>query len=286
MPSDDLQLDPGTDDKSPEGTPGNGADPAAATGLTMAEAAELINQSNAPLRESIAELNVAIGKIQTQAPAGPPQDAPGVTEEDFVTRFTNDPEGTVGGMISGQLKTVAPILGNIINSGTGAFVGLEAQQIDADFGEGAWAKYIDKPLSVILDTYKQSNVAALSDRNTITREVNGLKGQLLNELVEHRDAAKKTYTEGTEDAKKTLLEEVMTGVRTNLTGGIRRIEGGGEEVTEAVKGYLEERQRAIGGSESPKEWLARTDYGTPGQATTVEDYEAHQEKLKAAEGGK
>lgn len=281
MPTDDLHLEkPGEGGEGdPKGTDGNGKDPAGNAGLTMAEAAELITQANAPLLEKVAELTASMGRMNQPTPKDPVVTP--VEPADFLTRFSEDPEGAIDARIASQFQTVAPVIGNIINSGTGAFVGLEAQQVDQEFGEGAWAKYIDKPLTVILDSYKQSNAAALSDRGTITREVNGLKGQLLNELVEHRDTSKQKATEAGEASQKDLLETVMAGVRTNLTGGIRSNQTVGEEVTEELKGYLAERQAAIGGDESGKDWLQRTDYGN-----TIEEYVAHQKKLETAAGGK
>jgi hypothetical protein len=173
------------------------------------------------------------------------------------------------------------MIGNLMNSGASAFVGLEAQAVDQEFGAGAWAKMFDKPMQTIVDSYRTNNATALADRNTITREVNGLKGQLINELIEFRDGARKLTDEQTDANRKALTESVLEDVtqRTNMTGGIRRQESGAEEITEAVKGYVEERQRAIGGDETAKTFMERTDYGN-----SIEEYTAHQEKLKAAGG--
>jgi hypothetical protein len=98
---------------------------------------------------------------------------------------------------------------------------------------------------------------------------------------------KTNSTKLTEEQKTKQQKELAEGIlkdvtqRTNLTGGIRRIESGAEEITEQVKGYVAERQRAIGGSEDPKAFLERTDYGN-----SWEDFQAHQKKMKAKGDGK
>jgi hypothetical protein len=266
--------------------PGNGTDPNAADPLTLESAAALITASQAPLLKRLEELGETTAQVvqsmnQTRTPANQPE--PNTQDqEDFLTQFGVDPEAAVNAAVSKQLGTLAPLIGNLMNSGTSAFVGLEAQQIDAEFGAGAWNKLFDKPLAVILDGYRQNNAMALSDRNVITNEVNGLKGKLFNELVTFRTEAQKTNADTVDANRKELTDGIVADVtqRTNLTGGLRRIEGMGEEVTEELKQYLAERVAATGEKIEPKEWLARTDYGN-----SIEEYNAHQEKLKAAEKG-
>jgi hypothetical protein len=274
---------------TPDPDPGaNGGDPDPNTGITMQGAAELIVQAQAPLLEKINELGEATAKLAANA-ANPQNTAPALVptnDEDFLTQFGVDPEKAVDAKVAAgiqaQLGTIAPLIGNLMNSGTSAFVGLEAQQVDAEFGAGAWAKLFDKPMNTIIDSYRTNNATALADRNTITREVNGLKGQLINELVEFRNSSTKATTDNVAAQRKELADSIVEDVtqRTNMTGGIRRQEGGALEITENVKGYVEERQRAIGGNEDAKTFLERTDYGN-----SIEEYNAHQEKLKAAAGG-
>lgn len=267
---------------SPNPNP-NGGDPNP-TALTMEGAAELITQSQAPLLERIEELSGSVAKLAQNAtnPQPPNQGGPDPDDPDFMTQLTTDPQKAIQGLLRQEMGTIAPVLGNLMNSGASAFVGMEAQQIDQEFGAGAWDKLFAKPMDTILEAYRTNNAVALADRNTITREVNMLKGQVVNELIKHRDEFQKLSTEEQEAANKAITDQVVETVaqRTNLTGGIRRTESGAEEVTEEVKGYLEERTRAIGGNEDAKEFLQRTNYGN-----TWEDYQEHQKKMKAAEGG-
>ena len=118
---------------------------------------------------------------------------------------------------------------------------------------------------------------ALSDRNVIINEVNGLKGKLFNELVTYREESVKKAETDAEGKHKTLVEGIVTevGQRTNLSGGLRKTGGAELEVTDALRGYLAERTAAIGGdAEKPEDWLKRNDYGN-----SYKDYVKHQEKM-------
>ena len=273
--------DPSPDPKA------NGNDPTP-SGLTMEAAAELITQAQAPLYAKLEEQGTQMAKViaelsqQNKAPAG------GATlnqvTEDFLTQFGTDPEAAVDTVVNKRLATLAPLIGNLMNSGTSAFVGLEAQQIDGEFGPGAFNKLFDKPLNVILDSYRANNAMAHSDRNVITNEVNGLKGKLFNELVEYREESRKKATESNEGQRKDLVDGIVSDVtqRTNMTGGLRRIQDGSLEVTDDLKGYLAERTRAIGGDPiDPKVWLEENDYGN-----TYEDFLKNEKKLAAKKGDK
>ncbi len=280
MPPDDNLFPEGS---PPAEEPKTGGDPPngspTPTPLTVEAATEMI----APLVQRLEELgqtNAALAaKFQQAAPAPPAADPPPVNGDDFLTQLSTDPRGAIAEVVRSEFKGISPLISTLINSGSSAFTGLEAEQIDRDFGPGAWDKFFDKPMGQLLDAHRQNNPAALADRNVINREVNGLKGALLDDLVEFRDEARKTATERGEADTKTLVDAVSGQVRTNMTGGIRRVDTGIEEVTEDLKGYLAERERAIGEKNDPKAWLEKTDYGN-----TIEDFQAHQEKLKKAAG--
>jgi hypothetical protein len=290
MPPDDNPLagtaPAGTPEGSSPGTgSGNGTDPQGDTPLSLAAAAELITQSLAPMTSRLEELGAANAALAQRLESGPPAvgDPPPQATVDFLTQFSEDPEKAIDTRIGQGLQGIVPLAQSLINSTVSNFVTRETADIDREFGEGAWDKFFDKPLAVIMDSYRKTNTAALADNAVITREVDGLKGRMFNELVNYRDESQKKAAEAGSEKVKTLVDEVTGKVvqQTNLTGGIRRIEGSGEEITEGVKGYVAERIAAIGGNETPKDFLARTDYGN-----TLEDFLAHQEKMKAAEGGK
>jgi hypothetical protein len=285
MPDDNLfpeKTGAGTGGETPPGDPpANGGDPAAGeTPVTMAAAAELITQAISPLADRLEELGRTNAQLaqnlqtpQGNQAGGDPSPAP----EDFLTRFSNDPEGAVRSVVGGEFQSVVPLVSSLINSTVSNFVSKESSDIDREFGAGAWDKFFEKPLGVLVDSYRKSNAPALADHNTIRREVDGLKGRQFDALVAFRDDSRKTATEKKEGGQKELVDEVLKGVQTNLTGGIRRISTEGEEVTEELKGYLAERSAAIGENIDPKAWLAQTNYGN-----TLEDYQAHQKVLEKA----
>ena len=288
MPDDNL-FPEGT--QTPEGdageaTPaGNGSDPAGDAPVTMAAAAEMMSQVITPLTERLEELgrtNAQLaGQLRAPAPEGTP--TPATETEDFLTRFSSDPEGAVRGLQNEGFQQIVPLASSLINSTVSNFIIRETDQIDREFGQGAFSKFFEKPLGVIMNSYRQSNAVALADHSVISREVDGLKGRQFNELVEFREGSRKSATDTQESQTKDLVKGVTDKVlnQTNLTGGLRRIDGGEEEVTDALKGYLAERQAAIGGNETGKEFNTRTNYGN-----SYEEFQAHQEKLKAAKGGK
>ena len=289
MPADDLfpegtKPNPDTPVVAPKP---NGGDPTPGEGVTLEQAAELIKQGIAPLGDQIKSLAettaTVVSQLQSQgAPPGDPTPAP--PTEDFLTRFAENPEGAIQGLVAGQMQSAVPLMSGLINSTVSNFVGRETLDINREFGSGAWEKFFDKPLSILMDGYRRSNVVALADDSTIRREVDGLKGKMFDELVEYRETSRKTASEKTNTDTKGLVDATTKEVlqQTNLTGGIRRIDSGTEEVTESVKGYLAERIAALGGSETGKEFLERTDYGS-----SIEDYLAHQKKTEkaAATGG-
>ncbi len=286
MPPDDNPL---AGSNEPEGTPAgdpnpasNGGDPAPLP-LTVEAATEMIQPLVTRMEELGAnnqELATRLAEITNQAPAAA-DPAAGVDGGDFLQQFSNDPQAAIDSRVTEMFKGISPLISTLIGSGSSAFTGIEAQQVDQDFGPGAWDKFFAKPMDQIMNAHRKTNVAALADRNVISKEVNGLKGAMFNDLEAFRAEARKTVTETQEGKRKSLIDEVSGHIRTNPTGGIRRVDTGTEEVTDELRGYLAERERSIGEKNDPSEWLARTDYGN-----TIEEYQAHQKKLEAAKGGK
>jgi len=265
---------------SPPGA--NGNDPTASQPMTLETAAELVRQSQAPLLERIEQLTEAMGQVTGRMSAGtqdPNLNVDPGDADDFLTQFSADPRKAIEAVVAGQFRTVAPLIGNIMNATTNSATAAEAERVNNDFGTGAWESLIEKPLKTIIESYRQHNAAALSDPRTIVKEINGLKGQLLNELVDHREKHQKSAADANANKEKELVDGVLQHVRTNLTGGIRRMDTVGEEVTDSLRGYLEERDRSIGGETDPKQWLSETNYGN-----TIDDYVKHQASLKAKGG--
>ena len=251
------------------------SDPAPAVGLTREELNEGIEKVVGGLQEQVGELSQAIARMNQPAPAAV-EPTPTETETDFLTAFSQNPEGAIDARIAAGLKGIAPVIYTGLESAGAAHVDNEVGRIDKEFGAGAWEKFYQKPMDEIVGMYKAKNPTALGDRNLIRREVDGLTGRMVGKLVEHQQEAKDTVEKEGLEKLSTIQENILkeAASRTSLTGGIRRIPTAGEEVTEDLKGYLAEREASIGLEQDPKDFLKTTDYGN-----TLEDYVAHQEKL-------
>jgi len=225
MPDDNLfpEKTSSSPEGNPPGTDGNGTDPTGDTALTMTAAAELITQAQAPLLAKIDSLTEATSSLMDRQSA-PQQAQPAQNQEppaDFLTQFSENPELSIDNKIAAQLQSVAPLVSGLINSTVSNFVSREKSEIDGQFGIGAWDKFFDKPLNVLMDSYRKGNAAALADEGTIRRETDGLKGRMFDQLVDFRTESQKTATEAGETEGQKLLDGVMEKVKaqTNLTGG-------------------------------------------------------------------
>ena len=282
---DDNPLDPNLQEKpAASDTP---------TGLSIADATNLIQEAVAPLADTVqtlaqnqATLNQQLGQMTQTLGSAPRQHESPVEETDFLTELTSgNAEAAIGKVVQNQMKPFLGMIGGLVQSGSTAFVDLEAQRVDQTFGTGAWDTYFRAPMDSILGDLANREPSALGDRTRISKEVNGLKGVLLEKLVDFRDKHK-SDTETAELAKvgtlaEHLKESIMPDVinRTNGMGGIRTLEPGGVEVTEEVKQYLAERDRNRGTQTDPKDWIKATDYGND-----INSYLQHKEKLANSNG--
>ncbi len=274
MATDDSPLDP------PEAAPEPA--PAAEPGISAAEATQLMTDAQAPLLNQISQLAdsiQAMSQVQSQSTPVEPQ------HEDFLTELTTgDPQAAIGRIVDQrvqqQLGSLSTFFANTARSGSDAFLSIEAQQVDATFGDGAWEKYIQAPMGVIMGEHGRSNPAALMDSALIHREVNGIKGELLDTLVTFRDASRSKAADSENASLAKLTDGITEAVRrTNGIGGLRRIEPGSGQIPEGLEGYLSERTQDIGKQPDAKQWLANTDYGN-----TIDDYREKEARLKAANG--
>jgi hypothetical protein len=77
-------------------------------------------------RELVERLNASPGGNPPAADPDPPKP--------FLDKFAEDPEGAIKTVVIGGLREVAPVLNTMITSGHSAFVGLEADAVDREFG--------------------------------------------------------------------------------------------------------------------------------------------------------
>lgn len=269
-----MPDDPVFDTPAPAGDPPPATPPPAA-GVTPEQLAEALK----PIVDQQAQLAKVTQDLAQKAtpPPAPPEPA-----TPWLDKFAADPEGSVKELIASEVSGLGPVLSTLNTSGHKALLGVEAAAVEERFGPGSWAKYFDKQLEPIWDAYRKQNPTALSDQSILHREVTGLVGESMDALIEHRDAHRKAQEESALKDVGTLIDRTASVVeeRTNLSGGLRRMDTGGPSRADldGIRQYLAERQAAIGGEETPEQMAKRVDYGN-----TLEDYDRHQEKL-AAEG--
>ena len=212
--------------------------------------------------------------------------APAEPEEDFLTELTSgNAEAAirrrVAAVVQEQMGGLTPMLSNLLHSGSAAFTNIEAENVDRQFGQGAYASLLEKPMGQIMAGIAKSDPSAYADSSTIRREINGLKGQMFDQLVEYREKSRQKEAAGETTKLASLVDGVAEGVlkRTNGTGGLRRIATGEREVTPELKGYIDERIRGTGKPIDAKKWLEETDFDG-----NLDSYKAHMAKMAKQNG--
>ncbi len=277
LDSPDSQTGVDTTVRPQEAADGEAIEAAGTEGnISMAEAVKMVQEANAPLVAQINELTQGqqasqgrFEELTSSMVAGQNQLTAAVTPKveptDFLTELTSgNAESAIAEVVRKELQGIMPTLSNIVQSGSSAFVDLEAVGIDERFGKGSWDKFFKEPMTRIMTSYSKNNPAAMTDRSVIAQEVNGLVGQQVESLVKFQTESKtaKTTAETTEasDLVNTVASEVVN--RTNGMGGIRAIEATGNiAITPELEGYLAERDRATGQKTNAKEWVKETDFG-------------------------
>ena len=260
--------------------------------ITIEQAIQLVQESQAPLaeelritRENQTQQNKRFEELTQTMTQGHNQlirnSTPPVEEQDFLTELTTgNAEQAIGRIVEQRLAALTPVLSNIVQSGSSTFVELEANSIDNRFGTGAWDKFFSNPVNQIMSNLAKTNPAAMMDRTIIGHEVNGLVGKQVDELVAYRDEFKKTKTATETTDQDTLVNSITSAVinRTNGIGGMRHLDATGSiAITPEVEGYIAERMRATGQKINPKEWVKETDFGN--------DIDSYRESRKTISNG-
>ena len=277
--------DPMFSSDSPEGNEKPKEDPTPANpGVTPEQMAQVTAQATQPIVEQVTELAAQVstlaehvGGLSLPAPA-----IPGVEpKKDFYAEMQDDAEGAIERRIDGRVKEqmlpIGEVLSTINNSAHDAFVGMEANRVETEWGVGAYEKFFTKPLKTIFDQYRSVNASLLSKHDLIRKEFDAISGQVVNELIEFRDESRKVTAEKANKELAGLTEGIAGAVTTivGMTGGIRA-PGAKVEVSEGLKEFLSERKKSTGVSETPEEFVSRTSYDN-----TIEGYLENKKKMEA-----
>ena len=265
MPDDTLFEHPGVEEEKPNG---KAEAPPSLSAEDIAQiAAQTATKAVAPVVQELRQM------AQPAVPESPPAE---LSDDDFLKRLTEDPKSAVSGLITDIIqKEVSPTISNMTTSASRAFIDLEKEDVDGQFGPGAWNKFFEPHWQVLEKAYQKSNPGALGDRAVIQREINSLKGLQVSELMSHKNEKDKESQSEQNEGLKNLVDGVAQTV-TNLTGGLRVQNPDGKVVvTDEVRGYLKEKMSALGVEETPEEWFKATDFGN-----SLSDYKAHVAKNK------
>ena len=257
-------------DKPPEPTP---------SGVTP----EQVAQVTAPIVDQVTGLAAQVSSLAQHVGGRKTTVAPVAAEvkKDFYAEMQDDAEGAIERRIDGRVKEqmlpIGEVLSTINNSAHDAFVGMEANRVEADWGVGAYEKFFTKPLKTIFDQYRAVNASLLSKHDLIRKEFDAISGQVVNELIEFRDESRKVTAEKANKELAGLTEGIAGAVTTivGMTGGIRA-PGAKVEVSEGLKEFLSERKKSTGVSETPEEFVSRTSYDN-----TIEGYLDNKKKMEA-----
>ena len=210
---------------SPE-SPDNGHASGGSGGLTREAVEAMIAPVQADLlatRNELATVNADRQQLQTQIAQLQKPVEPEPSNEDWVNRFSDDPQKVIAEeaekLVQTRMQQLAPFLEQQNNTQHDALVNTQKASVDAAYGEGTWDAEFDAPFQARMNQLRQSNAQGLSDpaviRNT-TLELTGLK---INELTDRKAGLAKANTEAQEVADQRLLDRFSAG--TGMTGGQR-----------------------------------------------------------------
>lgn len=278
MPVDDNPLDTAVNDAPKQTTTDARMGVAEVTQIVGDALQPIIDQMGVQNQQTSAQFEQIASVMQQQTQPAPTDSA--VAGEDFLTELTSgNGEAAVAKIVRQEMSGITGIIGKTMQSASSAFVDLGAQEVDQQFGDGAYEQFFAKSMETIMAHKAKNDPAAYADSAVIRSEIAGLKGHHFDELVKFRDESRKNSSEEENEKLRTMLTSTTDAVlnRVNGSGGLRRINPDEQVVTPELQGYLDDRTRGTGIVEDPKEWLKKRFDGK-----TINDYNTHIKKSNGA----
>jgi len=272
-------ADPGT--ASLEGESGN--DPA---GLTIEQVQEIVEPIRSDLttaQQALAASEASRDSLQTQISelqgrVTAPEPTPTPTPDEFVDKFTSDPEGTVADVaraaIAANNQTLAPFLEQQMNTVHEGLVSAEAIRVDSEYGAGTWETHFRPLIDVRVADTRKTNVSSLAQPGWVASEVFGIMGLKRDMLAE----LKATNTVKVEEGKEAEAQEFMQRFKANgmMGGATTSPEVGAKELSDEEKAYM--ASRAIPGLKTDIQAVRKS----MASGNTLKDYLATKGATKGA----
>jgi hypothetical protein len=187
----------------------------------------------------------------SETASAPRMETPQLTPDDLQTKLLTDPEAAAaairelaGNEFESRSGPYQQMLSTLANTVYESSLNEERRQIIDTFGEEAWSKHFDREIKSTFDDIRKApnGLQTLASPEAVRRVVQMRKGQVLDELIEAREAHGKTREAKTAQER----EELMRHVTSNLTGGIRRLPADSDTISPEHKRALLEIAQADG----------------------------------------
>lgn len=177
-------------------------------------------------------------EVRQTAADNPPQTPP--TQDEFITKFTDDAQGTVQEMIDAGIQKgiaqVVPFLEQQNNTTHDGLVAGHKATIDATYGSGTWESEIEPLFSTQMRDLRKNNAQALSNPSTIDTAVRGIMGHKIDELSTRKAGLATSATEARDVEDQRIMDRFSN--TAGMIGGGSPPANVSRELSDSEKDYM------------------------------------------------
>lgn len=235
-----------------EGKAAAGAE-AAATGPDLdARIEAAVAKATAKLGSSIENTETFIREMSQSLQAGGAGTGAGgfasgsAEEQAWIQRFYDNPEGAVDERFA---QSALPIVQHVARAHTNLQLDKFSQEIDSEWGAGAFDGVIRKPLQSLIDTAIQGNPTAALNQEGLQTALASIAYRSRRALAEHKE---KAQTQSQQAENERFNAQMQAALReqgidtTTLRGGIRRVAPVDDKLPNELHAYLAANLRETG----------------------------------------
>lgn len=263
---------------APAGSDRGDASASAAASLTEGRVGEILDARLGPITESLRGMNDFFGILRERAAQQQAEAATG-DDGDFNRQWIENPQQVLAQTFAREAQPIVALTADALGE---QLLSNEESKIDEEFGPEAWQQVIRPKLDPVVAHVKATNPQQLLNKEAVRNAIRTILGHednraKLNELRDKWTKDRATKDTATVDQ---LTEQVLS--RSNLSGGIRRVDGKVEKLTPEQLGILDafERDMGVRPDEQRLASLISLDSGTVG--TTLEQWQKATAAKKAA----